>query len=308
MDRLDAMRIFVAVAKLESFAEAARQLRLSPSVVTRSIAQIEDQLGLTVLSRTTRSVRLTERGQVYLESCQQILQDIDDAERRARGEDAAPRGELKVAAPTLFGRLHVLPIINKLLDEHRALSVRLTLSDRNAHLVDEGVDVAVRIGELADSSLVAVRLGHVRRVVVASPAYLEKRGVPAKPADLAGHDLIAFDGLEATNEWRFDAPDRLVRLEPRLIVSSADAAIAAAEAGIGITRTLSYQVKAAVVAGSLVPILQDFEPPRSPVSAIHPVRRIASANVATFVKAARNHFKAHPLLPIEEGCVQDRPV
>jgi DNA-binding transcriptional LysR family regulator len=262
---------------------------------------------LTILSRTTRSVRLTERGQIYLESCQQILQDIDGAERRARGEDAAPRGDLKIAAPVLFGRLHVLPIVTELLTEHRALSVRLTLSDRNVHLVDEGVDVAVRIGELADSSAAAVKLGTVGRVVVASPAYLTARGVPAAPSDLAGHDLIAFDGLEATNEWRFDAPDRVVRLEPRLTVNSADAAIAAAEAGIGLTRALSYQVRAAVTAGRLVAVLQDFAPPQSPVSAIHPARRIASANVAAFVKTARAHFRLKPLIPIDQWRLDGEP-
>jgi DNA-binding transcriptional LysR family regulator len=300
MDRLDAMRIFVAVAKLESFAEAARQLRLSPSVVTRSIAQIEDKLGLTILSRTTRSVRLTERGQIYLESCQQILEDIDSAERRARGEDAAPRGELKVAAPILFGRLHVLPIVNRILDQHRALSIRLSLSDRNIHLVDEGIDVAVRIGELADSSLVAVKLGAVSRVLVASPGYLKERGIPRSPTELSGHDIIAFESLDPTNEWRFSVSEKPVRVEPRLAVNSADAAIAAAEAGIGITRTLSYQVKASVLAGRLVPVLQKFAPPQTPVSAIYPARRIAFANVAVFVKAARSHFMANPIAPVEE--------
>ena len=187
MDRLDAMRIYVAVARLGSFAKAARQLRLSPSVVTRSIAQLEDQLGVTLLTRTTRSVRATDRGEIYLESCQQILEDIDGAERRVRGENAEPRGDLKVAAPIAFGRLHVLPVVNRMLTDHRALSVRLTLSDRNVLLVDEGVDVAVRIGELADSSLIAVKLGAVSRVLVASPAYLARHGAPSSPADLAAH-------------------------------------------------------------------------------------------------------------------------
>ena len=195
MDRLDAMRTFVAVAKLGSFAEAARHLQLSPSVVTRSIAQLEDQLGLTLLLRTTRSLRLTERGELYLESCQQILADVDSAERRVRGEDAEPRGTLKVAAPIVFGRLHVLPIVNRVLRDYRDVAVELTLSDRNVHLVDEGVDVAVRIGELADSSLIAVKLAVVSRVVVASPAYLKERGVPKSPAELAKHDIIAFEGL-----------------------------------------------------------------------------------------------------------------
>jgi DNA-binding transcriptional LysR family regulator len=300
MDRLDAMRIFVAIAKDGSFAEAARRLRLSPSVVTRSIAQLEDQLGLTLFSRTTRSLRLTERGAIYLESCRQILEDIDGAERRVRGEDAEPRGDLTVAAPILFGRLHVLPIVNQILGERRALSVRLILSDRNVHLVEESVDVAVRIGDLADSSLVAIRLGAVSRVLVASPAYLEKCGVPASPARLAAHDTIAFEGLGAANEWRFGAREKTVRLEPRLAVNSADAAIAAAEAGAGITRAFSYQVKAGVLAGRLVPILQQFAPPPTPVSALYPARRIASANVAVFLKAAREYFKANPIAPMEE--------
>lgn len=300
MDRLDAMRIFVAVAKLGSFAEAARQLRLSPSVATRSIAQLEDQLGLMLLSRTTRSLRLTERGEIYLESCQRILAEIEGAERRVRGENAEPRGDMKIAAPILFGRLHVLPIVNRMLRGHRALSIRLTLSDRNAHLVDEGVDVAVRIGELADSSLIAVKLGAVSRVLVASPAYLEQRGVPGSPAELAGHDIIAFEALDATNEWRFGDRENAVRVEPRLAVNSADAAIAAAEAGVGITRALSYQVRTSVTAGRLLPVLQVFAPSALPVSIIYPARRIASANIAAFVKAARDHFKADPLVPVEE--------
>lgn len=303
MDHLDAMRVFVAVARLGSFAEAARRLRLSPSVVTRSIAQLEDRLGLTVLHRTTRSLRLTERGRIYLENCQQILEDVDGAERRARGEDAEPRGDLGVAAPILFGRLHVLPIVGQLLSQHRALAIRLTLSDRNAHLVDEGIDVAVRIGELADSSLIAVPLGAVGLVVVASPGYLQRRGVPHTPAELGGHDLIAFESIDTTNEWRFRAGDPTVRVEPRLAVNSGDAAIAAAEDGIGITRALSYQVQASVLAGRLVPILQVFAPPLLPVRVLYPARRIASANVTRFVQAARDHFKHRPLIPVDEWSV-----
>jgi len=305
MDRLDAMRIFVAVAKLGSFAEAARQLRLSPSVATRSIAQLEDQLGLMLLTRTTRSLRLTDRGEIFLESCQQILADIDGAERRVRGENAEPRGELKVAAPIVFGRLHVLPVVNRILKEHRGLAVRLALSDRNVNLVDEGIDIAVRVGVLADSSLIAIKLGEVSRVLVASPAYLKERGVPRSLAALSDHDVIAFESLDATNEWRFHADGQTVRVEPRLTVNSADAAIAAAQAGIGITRTLSYQVRKSVLAGRLIPVLQKFAPPASPVSAIYPPRRIASANVAAFIKAARDHFRASPVVPVKEWRVRD---
>ena len=193
MDQLETMRAFVAVASLGSFAEAARQLRLSPSVVTRSVADLEDRLGLVLLNRTTRSVRLTERGEIFLDSCRQVLEDIEGAERRVRGEDAEPRGSLKVAAPILFGRLHVLPIITRILTKHPNLTVHLTLSDRNVLLAEESVDVAVRIGDLADSSMKAIRLGSVSRVLVASPRYLERRGVPKAPNDLSAHDIIAFE-------------------------------------------------------------------------------------------------------------------
>ena len=300
MDRLGAMRVFVTVATLRSFSEAARRLQLSPSVVTRSVAQLEDELRLTLLLRTTRSLRLTERGELYLESCQQILQDVDSAERRVRGEDAAPRGMLKIAAPTMFGRLHVLPIVNRLLRDYGDVTVELALSDRNVHLVEEGIDVAVRIGELADSSLIAVKLGVVSRVVVASPAYLKKRGIAKSPAELTAHDIVAFEGLGATNEWRFRGGGKPVRLAPRLGVNSIDAAIAAAEAGIGMTRALSYQVERAVTAGRLTPVLQQFAPAPSPLHAVYSPRRIASANVAVFIKAARDYFKEHPLVPVEE--------
>ena len=300
MDRIAAMRVFVSVAKLGSFAAAARQLRLSPSGATRSVAQLEDQLGLMLFTRTTRSLRLTERGAIYLESCQQILEDLDGADKRVRGENAEPRGELNVAAPILFGRLHVLPIVNLLLDQHPALAVRLSFSDRNVHLIDDGIDVAVRIGELADSSLIAVKLGLVNRVLVASPSYLKKSGTPKAPKDLAGHRIIAFEGIDAFNEWKFGVDDETIRLSPRLTVNSADAAIAAAEGDNGIARALSYQVRSSVAAGNLVPVLQKYAPPPMPVSAVYPARRIASANVATFVKAARSYFASNPLLPVEE--------
>lgn len=300
MDRLDTMRVFVAVASLGSFAEAARQLRLSPSVVTRSVADLEDRLGLVLLNRTTRSVRLTERGEIFLDSCRQVLEDIEGAERRVRGEGAEPRGSLKVAAPILFGRLHVLPIITCILTKHPALTIHLTLSDRNAHLAEESVDVAVRVGDLADSSMKAIRLGFVSRVLVASPGYLERRGIPKAPNDLSAHDIIAFESLDATNEWRFEPTSKLVRVEPRLTVNSADAAIAAAEAGLGISRTLSYQVMDSVLAGRLVPLLVNFTTEKLPVSAVYPARRIASTNLGAFIKNAREYFKDAPLVPIEE--------
>lgn len=295
MDQLDGMRAFVSVASLGSFAEAARRLRQSPSAITRGVAALEDRLGVTLLVRTTRSVRLTERGQIHLESCRQILDDLDIAERRARGEDAKPRGSLRIAAPIVFGRLHVLPVVAQLLADHPEVSVSLTLSDRNVHLVDDGIDVAVRIGDLADSSLIAVRFATVVRVVAASPDYLARHGRPEWPADLVGHDIVAFEGLDTLNEWRFGPDGAVVRIEPRLTVNSADAAIAAVEGGLGITRALSYQLADGIAAGRLAPLLQAFIPPPMPVSAVYPPRRIASANVAAFIAAARRHFRARPV-------------
>jgi DNA-binding transcriptional LysR family regulator len=295
MDRLDAMRAFVTVAEQASFAEAARRLRLSPAAVTRTVAQLEGELGLLLMARTTRSVRLTERGAIYLESCRRILADLDDADRLVMGEDAAPRGQMVVAAPLMFGRLHVLPIVVRLLHDHPALSVRLSLSDRFVHLVEDGVDVAVRIGELADSALVAVRLGTVRRVLVASPAYLGARGRPASPAELAKHDLVSFEGMERSDTWHFGRNAPPVRVAPRLAVNTADAALAAAEDGLGITRTLSYQAQAGLSSGRLVRLLAEFDPPEMPIHAVHPARRIGSANIAAFVIAARSHFRLAPL-------------
>lgn len=295
MDSLEAMRIFVSVATQSSFTEAARRMRLSPSVVTRSISQVEEKLGIVLLNRTTRSVQLTERGRIYLEDCKQILEDLEMAERRVRGEDAKPRGTLRVTAPVLLGRLYVLSIVNSLLHEHPALSIHLTLSDRNVHLFEEGVDVAVCVGELADSSLIAPRLGLATPVLVASPGYLQKRGVPASPAALSSHDIILFGGISTVNEWPFGADRKTVRVEPRLTVNGADAAITAAEAGVGIARTLSYQVWDAVHAERLTLVLQKFMAPPVPISVAYQARRIASANVAIFVKAIREHFKANPL-------------
>ncbi len=293
MDRLDAMRAFTAIARRGSFSQAARHLRLSPTAVTRAVAQLEDELGLMLLIRTTRSVRLTEQGLGYREACERILADFDDAQRRVRGEAAEPRGLLTVAAPLMFGRLHVLPVVQRLLRDHPALSVRMVLSDRVVHLVEEGVDVAVRLADLPDSALIAVRIGDVRRVTVASPAYLDAHGPPATPADLAHHTLIAFEGASSANEWRFGPnEDIVVRIEPRLTVNTADAAILAAEDGLGITRTVSYQVTAPVEAGRLRYVLEAFATPRYPVSVVHPAQRIGSANVAAFIAAARNHFAA----------------
>ncbi len=289
------MRLFTTVARRGSFAEAGRQHRVSASVVTRMIAQLEAELGLTLLNRTTRSVRVTERGHIYLESCLQILADLDAAEARARGENTEPRGVLRVTAPITFGRLHVLPVVNRMLAAHPALKIRLTLSDRNVHLVEDGIDIAIRIGALADSSMIAVRVGSVGRVVVASPDYLASRGTPLYPAALGDHDLIAFDMLDAGTEWRFQDGDEAVRIEPRLTVNSADAALAAAADSVGITRALSYQAAEWLATGRLVRLLRSHETPPIPISIVYPAHRIPAASVTAFVTTARAYFREHPV-------------
>jgi len=297
MDQLDAMRVFVAVAEAESFAAASRRMRLSSAAASRAVAQLEDRLGLSLLARTTRRVRLTERGAVYLETCRRVLADLETGERLTRGEDADPRGTLTVSAPILFGRLHVLPVVEALIRRHPRLDVRLMLSDRQVSLVEEGVDVAVRIGELADSALVARKVGAVQRVLVASPAYLAARGAPTTPADLERHDIIAFEGVDATPDWRFGgAAPTTVRPHPRLSVNGAEAAIAAVESGLGVTRALSYQVRAGLAAGRLRLVLHNFAPPPIPVSLAHPPARRASPNVSAFIAAASQTLAALPLL------------
>lgn len=292
------MRAFVAVATLGSFAAAARQLRLSSSAVSRAVAELETRLGLVLFNRTTRSVKLTERGRIYLESCRQILEDIQTAESQARGEEARPNGVLTVAAPVLFGRLHVLPLVQHLLAQEPALAIRLILADRNAHMAEEGVDVAVRIGEPADSSLVARPLGRVCPILVASPDYLDLRGTPVQVEELSAHDIIAFEAIDATNEWRLAPGLAPVRLHPRMMVNNADAAIAAAEAGAGITRALSYQVRAGVEAGRLVPLFPTLDVPQYPVNLLYPPRRIMSPNLNVFLQAASRHFRENPVEPL----------
>jgi DNA-binding transcriptional LysR family regulator len=293
MDRLDALRTFLAVADQASFAAASRNLRISAPAATRAVAMLEAELGVALLHRTTRVVRLTEPGAIYAEQCRRILAELEAATSLVRGEDAAPRGTLSVTAPVVFGRLHILPVAEALVAAHPGLSIRLAFLDRVTHLVEEGFDLGVRIGALPDSALVAVPLTEVVRVLVASPAYLAAHGEPVSPAKLRRHAIIAFDGMDATNEWRFPgagAGPASVTVAPRIIVNSADAAIAAAMRGQGITRVLSYQVVEAVEDGRLRRILAGHEPPALPVSLVFQASRRGSPNIAAFVREARARF------------------
>jgi DNA-binding transcriptional LysR family regulator len=286
MDRLEAMTAFLAVADLRGFAPAARRLGLSPSAVTRLVAALEERLGARLLQRTTRSVTLTDAGARYLERARRILADVNEAEDAAQAERSVPSGRFVVAAPNVFGRLHVAPLMGAYLTKDPAVTGELTLADRVANLVEDGIDAAVRIGLLEDSSHVARAVGATRRVVVASPAYLKRRKTPRTPDDLSNHDVIQFTAISPTPEWRFasdDAPRRRA-FSPRYVTNSADAAIAHAELGGGLTLVLAYQVSAAVQAGRLRVVLRDFEPPPLPIHIVYPSTRLLSAKVRAFIE------------------------
>jgi DNA-binding transcriptional LysR family regulator len=291
MDQFEMIRTFVAVADRGSFVEAARRLRVSPTAASRSVAMLEKTLGTALLSRTTRSVRMTEAGAFYLERCRGVLADLDDAALALRGDGATPGGTLVITAPVTFGRLHILPIATGLLRDFPMLKVEMTLIDRVVRLVDEGIDIAVRIGDLSDSSLHALKTAEVRRVLVASPAYLAKYGTPANVPDLHQHALISFTELERAHDWRFGpAGKTAIRIEPRLIVNTADAAIAAAAANAGIARVLSYQTFATIAAGHVVTLLDEYAPPPLPVHLVYQANRRASVNVRAFIEAAKIYF------------------
>jgi DNA-binding transcriptional LysR family regulator len=292
MDRLDQLRMFAAVAEKANFAEAARMLGVSPTAASRGVAALEESLGVALFRRTTRSVALTPEGAAYLERSRRALDELDDGARSIRGDGAEPRGLLILTAPVLFGRLHILPIAIRLMRTHKALEVRLALTDRIVRLVDEGVDVAVRIAELADSSLHSVRVGEVRRTLVASPAYLEARGEPKSASELHHHDLIAFDNFVPNGEWRF-GPDlkTIVRCEPRLMTDSIEVAIDAAIDGAGIARTLNYQTDDHVAAGRLRYVLPELDPPPTPVNLVYQANRLRSPNVRAFLDEARRRFR-----------------
>jgi DNA-binding transcriptional LysR family regulator len=285
MDRLDAMQAFVAVADLQGFAPAARKLGLSPSGVTRLIAALEDRLGARLLQRTTRKVALTDVGTRYLERVRRILADVEEAEASAEGERTRPSGRLVVSAPIGFGRLHVSPVMSHYLARYPEVTAELRLTDRTVNLVEDGVDLAVRIGHLPDSTLVARHVGEMRRIVVASNSYLTQRGEPDTPEAIATHDTIQFGAATAAPEWRFVEDGRDVRVvcTPRFTTNSADAAIQYAAQDGGLTRVLAYQAAEAIKAGRLRIVLEKFEPPALPIHAVYPTSRLLSAKVRAFI-------------------------
>ncbi|MDE2403255.1 MAG: LysR family transcriptional regulator [Sphingomonadales bacterium] len=288
MDRFAALKAFVAVAEQASFAEAARRTGVSPSVITRTIAALEGHLGSALFQRSTRRVTLTPAGTLLLDRARAILTQLDDAERAVAGDRSEPAGDLAITAPVMFGRLRVVPVVAELLQRHAALAIRLLLVDRNVRLVEEGIDVAVRVGPLADSALIATRIGEVRQAIVASPAYCARMGTPQAPADLARHHAILGDNVRVSHTWRFGpTAARKVAVTPRLTVNSLDAALAAARAGTGIANMLSYQVRDALADGSLVELLPDHAPPPLPVHLVFPANRAWLPSVRAFIAAMR---------------------
>lgn len=285
MDRLHLMTVFVAVAEEESFAGGARRLGMSPPAVTRAISALEDRLGVKLLNRTTRYVRVTDAGNRYLDDARRIIGELDEADEAAAGINAEPRGHLAVTAPVMFGRLFVIPGVVDYLQRYPDMEVSAVFLDRIVNLLEEGFDVGIRIGELPDSSMKAIRVGQVRRILCASPDYLERNGIPTHPTELSRHNIIAATGVSPSNDWKFNLGLELsnVRVKPKLSVSSNDAAIEAAYLGLGITRLMSYQVVPYLTSGKLKIILSDFEPVSLPIHVLHREGRYASAKIRSFV-------------------------
>jgi DNA-binding transcriptional LysR family regulator len=273
MDRLDAMSVFAAIVDGGSLSAGGRQLGVPLATVSRKLADLEAHLKTRLITRSTRKLVLTDAGRDYLAACRQILEQVEEAERAAAGAYANVKGQLVIAAPIVFGHLHVVPVAAAFLEQHPEVDIQMRLGDRNVNLIEEHVDVALRIGTLPDSNLVATQVGAIRRVVCASPDYLHRFGAPQSPDDLATHRCISFDGLDAATTWTFvgsAGEKRSVGIHSRLTVSTADAAIAASTLGLGLTRVLSYQVADALRDGRLVRVLADDEPPAVPASLIYP--------------------------------------
>lgn len=294
MDRLDAMATLVAAVDGGSLSAASRALGMPLATVSRKVSELEAHLRTRLIIRTSRKLELTEAGRDYLTAARRILDEVDDAERSASGEYRVPRGHLTITASIMFGRLHVEPIVLAFLRAYPDITARLILADHVINLVDDHVDVAIRVGKLPDSTMVATRQGAVTWVTCASPGYLEARGTPATPEALAGHDCIMFEGLYSTNVWSFGRGKQAVAIpvRPRFSVNTADAAITAAIASAGITRVLSYQIRSAVAADALRIVLRPFEPDPLPVHLVHASQSLLPLKLRAFLDFAAPRLKA----------------
>ncbi len=291
------LELFVAVAEARSFAGGARATGLSPPSVTRGVNELEERLGARLFTRTTRVVRLTDVGRSYLEEISSILADLQAADDLASGTAARPTGLLRITAPVEFGRIHLAPVLADFLDTYPDVSAELLTVDRVVNLAEEGVDIALRIGDLPSSGLIAVRVGHVRRVVCASAGYLQSHGIPESPQDLANHKIVSIADVSPTTEWRFGKHyDQVVRLKPRLWVSSVGAGLALARGDRGLTRVMSYQISPDLQTGALQTVLDSFEPDPLPIHLVHTAGRRVSAKLRVFLDFARDRLRASKTL------------
>jgi DNA-binding transcriptional LysR family regulator len=285
MDRFDAMAVLLAVIEEGSLSAGARRLRSPLTTVSRKVAELEQHLGTRLLVRTSRRVELTDAGRDYVDASRRILEQVEEAERAASGEYSEPRGELSLTAPVVFGRRHVLPIAAEFLAEYPSIDLRMLLIDRQVNLLEEHLDIGVRLGHLEDSSLMATRVGQIHRVVCASPDYLARKGSPMVPEDLRDHDGITFRGFSTSPEWRYRGDGAALSVEPRtrLAVNSSEAAIEAAIAGVGIARVLSYQIVDELRAKTLVPLLEAFAPEPIPVQLVYAAQGRLPVKVRSFL-------------------------
>ncbi|MFA6265280.1 MAG: LysR family transcriptional regulator [Pseudolabrys sp.] len=294
MDRLDAMAVLVAAVEAGSLSAASRRLGTPLATVSRKVSELEAHLKTRLLNRSSRKLSLTDAGAAYVAACKRILDDVSEAERDASGEYSSPKGSLIVTAPIFFGRLHVLPIVVAFLKAYPDIDIRLVLTDVVANLLEQNVDLAVRIAMLPDSSLVATRVGSIRRVVCASPAYLAAHGTPKVPDDLSAHDCIVRDSQFVASAWSFTTggSETAVPIRARLTVNTAETTIDAAVAGLGVTRAFSYQIADAVRAGSLIAVLEEFEPEPFPVSLVYTAQGPLPIKLRGFIDFAAPRLKA----------------
>jgi DNA-binding transcriptional LysR family regulator len=303
MDRLEAMSILLTVAETGSLSAAGRRLDIPLATVSRKVSELEAHLGARLFNRSSRQFTPTDAGLSYIAACRRILDDVDEAERVASGEFRTPKGELVVTAPIVFGRLHLLPVAIEFLRKYPDIDLRIVFADKMVDLLEEHIDLALRIGALPDSGLVAIRLGAIRHVVCASPAYLAQHGAPREPAELGRHVCVAFQTLSAAGPWKFSTAT--VAPPARLIVNTAEATIDAAIAGVGVTRVLSYQVEAAVRSGALVVLLDGFEPEPLPVSLVHSGERLLPLKLRAFLDFATPRLKARVARAMLRGGRED---
>lgn len=294
MDRVLQMEVFAAINDSGSFVQAANRLRMSPPAITRAMNALEDRLGVQLLTRSTRQLSLTDAGARFLDASRRLLSEIEAAEKQAVGQMGVAQGHLTVSASMTFSRMIAAPVVRAFLESHPRISVSLIAVDRVTNLVEEGIDIAVRIGSLPDSNLMAKRLGMVRRLFVASPEYLDRRGLPTEPSDLKLHSIIGFTGIMSSHDWHYKSGTTRghVHLHPRFEVNDATTAITAAAAGEGITMALSYMVANQVRLGELVPVLAKYLPPAEPIQLVYPQSKLVAPKVRAFLDYSADQLAA----------------